>query len=227
MACETLSKVVSEKYEMFQRIIDSGIAVKSQQKNEANLTETEKLEYLQDVYHKNRERFLLKYGKYLNLSDLENFDDADQTSDLCYYVQKLRGNIDPKENPSSKFKNRRYNYLQKILKNSDYFSDEEMKFRNPLLYRQYIEQYKTEDEIRKENENCLSQNSLSQFLFGTMDKKMHEFRCNLEKEVIEEQEEEESDDDDNSDDDIEFQQCMYTVSTFFTSYHEVLVQWRI
>lgn len=184
--------------EMFQRLINCrDIIIKSQQQHETDLTEVEKLNYLQNIYDTNKEMFLMRYGRYLDLPDLKNFEDAEKSSDLFYYSHKLKKSLDPKKS-ALKVKNRRYNYLKKILRDSDYFSDEEMKFRNPLLYQQYIEQYKTEEEILAEKEKQLSQQTLSQFLFGTMDKKLHEFRCNLEKEVTREQEEEEEEEEEHN-----------------------------
>lgn len=49
-------------------------------------------------------------------------------------------------------KNRRYDALQKMLANgSSYFSEDEMRQRNPALYEHLVGQYLTEEE-RKERE---------------------------------------------------------------------------
>ena len=188
--------------EMFVHIIAKGGIVKSQQKDEKDLTQDEKLSLLRLQFFQNKETFLYKFGTLLTLDDLDNFNGFEEHSDCNYYLGKLRQNLDPKQ-LESKIKNRRYNYLKQKLKNTSYFSDEEMKNRCPFLYQQYIEQYKTDEERLKEKENDLAKNSLAQFLLGTIDHKIQQARCKIEEETMEEQEEEE----DDEDEDPEFNKC--------------------
>ncbi|XP_066923121.1 coiled-coil domain-containing protein 97-like [Clytia hemisphaerica] len=192
---ETPNEVKNNR--MFDHIITTGGIVKSQQKDEADLTQDEKLSLLRLQFFQNKESFLYKFGTLLTLDDLDNFNGFKENSDCNYYLGKLKQNLDPKQ-IDSKIKNRRYNYLKQKLKNTSYFSDEEMKNRCPFLYQQYIEQYKTEEERLKEKENDLAKNSLAQFLLGTIDNKIHQARCKIEEEAMEEQEEEEEDEDDDA-----------------------------
>ena len=187
------------KRDMFNRIVSNGGVVKSQQINEKDLTITEKLTILQADFEANNELFLYKFGIYLNINDLKNFD-LENESDSHYYLDKLKQSLDPTK-IETRVKNRRYNYLQRILKKSSYFSDEEMKIRSPFIYQQYIEQYKTHEERLAEKENDLSQNTLSQFLLGTIDNKVYQARCKIEEEAAEVEEEDEDDEDDNELDD--------------------------
>jgi len=191
--------------DMFRRIINKGMVVKSQQRDEKDYTQDEQLSMLRSMYDENKESFLFKFSKCLSLSDLKNFDDIDNESDCWYFLNKLKEELDPLK-CGTKVKNRRYNYLKLKLRNTSYFSDEEMKNRSPFLFSQYIDQYKTEEERLKEKENDLAQNSLSQFLFGTIDNRIYKARCKLEEEA---QEEEEDDDDSNDNNDKDFEKCKY------------------
>ena len=204
--------ISNSQKDMFNRIVSSGVVVKSQQKDEKDLTNIEKLAILQADFKTNKEIFLYKFGKYLNRSDLENFD-LDKESDSGYYLDKLKQNLDP-EKIETRVKNRRYNYMKQVLKNSNYFSYEEMKIRSPFLYQQYIEHYKTHEERLSEKENNLSQNTLSQFLLGRIDNKVYQARCKIEEEATEVEEDDENDDENNDngqhiEEDPDFKKCKH------------------
>lgn len=190
---------------MFFHIIEKGTVVKSQQRDEKDLTQEEKIGFLRETFKKNKSSFLFRFGRYLSISDLQNFEDDNENSDCKYYINKLKEELNPKI-IEARVKNRRFNYLKRTLRNTSYFSDEEMKYRCPLLYQQYIEQYKTEEDLLKEKEKDLAQNTLSQFLLGTVDKKIYEARCRIEEEQLEEFDSaDESDEDDKI---VEFDKYM-------------------
>lgn len=221
-------EISNSQKDMFNRIISNGVVVKSQQKEEKDLTNAEKLSILQVGFKTNKEIFLYKYGKYLSINDLENFD-QDKESDSGYYLDKLKKDLDP-EKIETRVKNRRYNYMKRVLKNSNYFSYEEMKIRNPFLYQQYIEHYKTHDERLSEKENDLSQNTLSQFLLGTIDNKVYQARCKIEEEIIEVEEDEDDDDNDGQqiEEDPDFKKCKnITFCSNLTNYKLYCLKGRI
>ena len=104
--------------------------------------------------------------------------------------------------------------MKQVLKNSNYFSYEEMKIRSPFLYQQYIEHYKTHEERLSEKENNLSQNTLSQFLLGRIDNKVYQARCKIEEEATEVEEDDENDDENNDngqhiEEDPDFKKCKH------------------
>lgn len=49
-------------------------------------------------------------------------------------------------------KNRRFDALKKMVTEGTYFSEEEMRKRNPLLYEQLVGQYLSEEEKRMREE---------------------------------------------------------------------------
>lgn len=193
---------------MFNHIVLNGGIVKSQQRDEKDLTINEKKDILQAGFEANKENFLYKFGKFLNTEDLKNFDTVEQESNCYYYLDKLKQNLNFAKT-EVKSRNRRYNYLWRILKKSNYFSDEETKIRCPFLYQQYIEQYKSNNERLAEKENDLSQNTLSQFLLGRIDSKVYQARCKIEEQAAEiEEDEDEDDTDEQIEEDPDFKKCI-------------------
>ena len=190
------------------RIAKSSAIVKSQQRDEKDLTTKEKVLILGQIYNKNRVTFLSKFWKYLDLEDLSLFEISDNDNDtyeIKFYADKLREANDPTA-VERKIKNRRTNYMQTVLKQNGYFDKEELQNRNPLLYKKYIGQYETEDEKQAAAEQQLSNQNLSQFLLGTIDRNFQEFHCRVDKVILEETEEEFEEEED-SEDDEEFKKC--------------------
>ena len=104
-------------------------------------------------------------------------------------------------------KNRRYEALLRLEKDSDYFSDHVMRERCPLLYEQYIGQFMS-DEERLERDEALLKNeqpTMSSFIFQQIDRDWLECRQNVEKALEEsmEQEEEEDEDDGRKEDEVD------------------------
>lgn len=164
---------------MFTKIALKADNVKSQQKDEKELTLTEKENYLKELFNENPQRILYQFGKYLENGDLElfkNFEDYE----IQFYVEKYKSLL----NPTHKrvvVKNRRYNYLKNVLRNTDYFDDNELKKSNPYLYKQYVGQYNAE-------QNNDPEEKFSDFLLRGIDDKITNFRCELEEKAFEEEE---------------------------------------
>jgi len=187
---------------MLERIAESDAAVKSQQIGEKDLSFREKVDFLKEMYNKNKRTFIYKFGKYLQLEDLILFQDSDNY-ELEFYVEKLRKSLDPCQRAVI-VKNRRLNYLNTVLRKEGYFEEDELENRNPLLYKQYISQFATDEEKLAQNGKNLNRQTFSQFIFGTIDRDMREFRCKLETEMVEEMEEESDGDEDGEvDEDFE------------------------
>ncbi|CAF2558917.1 unnamed protein product [Rotaria sp. Silwood2] len=117
---------------MFDRICSSNIVIASQQRNEPDFTNEQKHEILNHLYKTNPANFIYRFGSLLTDDEIkQNFDpNAD------YVCQIL------KSNRHKLCANRRYTYMQQLLADGSYFSDEAMKERSPLLYEQMIAKYK-------------------------------------------------------------------------------------
>lgn len=142
---------------MFRKIIYSPEAFfRNQQKGEADLSETEKHTICSNSFSENPVQFLARYHRQLDSEDVGCFEDAlsrtdkdDVRYELGYYLQELakkKSGTKSGNQPDAITKNRRYAALKKLISNGDYFSDYEMRERDPLLYDQMIGQYQTESE---------------------------------------------------------------------------------
>lgn len=156
---------------MFKRIIASGCSIKSQQRGEPDLTETELCEELHAILCQRPGSFLMRFGKYLDGSDLEYFEHKSADDyEVGFRVKELRQNLQKTSRALSKaVKNRRYVRLEQLMNGSDYFSDEEMQRREPLLFEYYIGQFLSEEEKLKIGEGDNSEMKLSSMILKNME----------------------------------------------------------
>lgn len=132
---------------MLARIALSDAHLKHQQRNEPDLTLEQKIEIVQNLLDANKVTFLSRFWKYLELEDLEYFQDSKDVYEIDFYVKQVKKNKN-KNFQRNKIKNRRYEAMKELTSQGEYFSEEEMKFREPYLYEQMVGQYLTEKEIQ-------------------------------------------------------------------------------
>lgn len=155
---------------MFKGIIAAGCSIKSQQRGEPDLTERELCEDLHTILCQKPGSFLMRFGKYLNESDLKFFERM-STGDyeVGFRVKELQQNLQRTSRARLKtIKNRRYVHLEQLMCGSDYFSDEEMQQRDPLLFEYYIGQFLSEEEKLQIGENK-SEMKLSEMILKNID----------------------------------------------------------
>jgi hypothetical protein len=93
---------------------------------------------------------------------------------------RLKNNI---RHSNIKILNRRKKKLDELLNQSDYFSEDEIKRRDPILYEIYVGSYKR----KHENMNTKNECSITQMFFDEMDDSLH--KENLNKEIVREMKE--------------------------------------
>lgn len=81
--------------------------------------------------------FLERYGKMLNDKELKYFS-PHQNYEVEYYLKTCS---DSKTKQTEK-RNRRFNKLQQLIKEGDYFSEDAVKSRAPDIYHEYVGKYK-------------------------------------------------------------------------------------
>lgn len=136
------------------------ISFKNAHMDEREIRTKEKIQMACDLFKRSPTDFLMQFGKYLAPYHMEYFEKLQPESDerVCYQecVAKLK-RYHSNDCRHKRVRNRRYKALQKLQEESDYFSEKQMMFRNPLLYEQLVGQYLTDDEIRQrdgvDNEN--------------------------------------------------------------------------
>lgn len=118
---------------------------KSQQVGEPDLTFTEKREIAGNLLVKSLPLFLERYWKFIKIEDVPYFDAYKSNYDVNFYVNEILMLNNTKTN-KVRIKNRRYEALKRMVDEKSYFSDAEMKKRNPFLYDQMIGRHLTEKE---------------------------------------------------------------------------------
>lgn len=142
---------VEQESEPIDDIIDylahnNEVTFKSQQIGEMDLNIQEKKQIALNLYKKGKSLFLTKFGSYLTHNHLLYFESpTTEEYDVKIIVTQLQKILHDKDKKVLT-KNRRFEALNKMLKENAYFSESEMMRRNPLLYEQLVGQYLSEKE---------------------------------------------------------------------------------
>ena len=172
---------------MFDRICLSNVVIASQQRNEPDFTREQKHDILHHLYSTNPANFIYRFGSLLTDDELKQHFDS--TAD---YMHKL---ITPNRHKIRA--NRRYVYMQQLLANGTYFSDEAMKERSPLLYEQMIGKY--QDETTTQLVKKTADGPLSDFYMEHLESLSHQERVGEEfenEERLRDEDDSESEDED-------------------------------
>lgn len=178
--------------QMFARIIAADVIIKSQQRDEPDLTDNEKFYHLQEMLNRSPGKFLMKYGGLLlehHLTYFKKYDDYE----ITFRLRELHKNLSDSSRKVVR-RNRRYECLKKLMDEGVYFSEKEMRQRQPLLYEHYIGQYLTSEEREALDQQC-SDILLSDRILHQADVKRRE-ELLLEQREAEEMVENESSEDD-------------------------------
>ncbi|CAO3644979.1 unnamed protein product [Mucor fragilis] len=198
------------------RNIDN-IPFKTLRHGEKELPQSEQLIQIQATLHKDPGLFLSKWGRYLSQNSLRLFQEVCGNYEVDFYLESLLYQQEEESSPSQQLQqiasqphkksamqllaqNRRYKYLQQELRDSDYYSDESIQLREPILYDQFIGQYIPARERAKPFDSDMT---LVNRIFSNMDRKFVDDRLHEQKIKEEEQFEEEEEEDEDEDDDME------------------------
>ncbi len=165
------SEAGSVERTIFNKIIASGCIIKSQQRGDPDLSHSQLCDELDKFLRQSPGSFLTRYGKYLNSDDLLYFDSMPQRNDfdVNFILTRLRKTLEQSSKSRHKrIRNRRYECLQQLMTKSSYFSEDEMRRRNPLLYDFYISQYLSPEEKQTE-ETRNTDMTLSSMILNQMD----------------------------------------------------------
>ena len=156
---------VDRKVLMLQRVAQSDAHFKHQQRGEPDLSQDEKMEIAKNILKKNPVTFLERFGKHLAEEDLEYFAPFKDQYEVKFYMKEIRKYLDDAKN-KQKIRNRRYEAMKKLMVETDYFGDEEMKARNPFLYDQLVGQHLSGEEIQEQSDKA---NTLSAMFMQQLD----------------------------------------------------------
>ncbi|XP_016405284.1 coiled-coil domain-containing protein 97 isoform X2 [Sinocyclocheilus rhinocerous] len=180
-------------------IAASGSPVKSQQLGEPDLTLQEKKEVLMDQYKSKSLVFLERYQAHLKPEHIEAFSHLSSDCRAQYYCREIQRRSTASTTDRKRVRNHRYAALRALQKEGQYFSEEQMRVRDLLLYEQCIGQYLSEEEILQRSEEAMRSGpgGLADLLINSYQEKLIQSRLEEEQEreqcAAEESEEEESD----------------------------------
>ncbi|KAL1139648.1 hypothetical protein AAG570_006626 [Ranatra chinensis] len=123
---------------------------KSQQLGEPELTRHQKWQIAEELLNKSKPQFLARFAQHLlpehtryfkgtRAFDGEGESNAEDDYTVKFYLE-------------AEVKNRRLEALKRLIIKGEYFSESEMKKRNPLLYEELVGKYLSEDEKIKRND---------------------------------------------------------------------------
>lgn len=147
--CIDLDDRRNVKERMLIRVAKSNAHFKHQQLGESDLTISEKLQIAEDVLStKGDKSFLARFWQQLTMEDVEYFSKSRDDYEVNFYLEEIEKNCNA-HFCTNVVKNRRYEAMKKLENEGEYFSEEEMKYRDPYLYEQLIGQFITEEEAQK------------------------------------------------------------------------------
>ncbi|XP_037961081.1 coiled-coil domain-containing protein 97 [Teleopsis dalmanni] len=161
--------------------LNDQIVFKSQQIDDPELQRNEKVDIAKEIYSKNRQTFLMRFGCFLNAEQLTNFanilmlehtDNALKMDENYEEMRLLLTDFQHKLHTRElAIKNRRYVALQNLIEKGEYFSEYEMMIRAPELYQELVGQYlsKSEKDIRDSYD--VKNTSFSGILWHTVQRK--------------------------------------------------------
>ncbi|KAK4400463.1 hypothetical protein Sango_1152400 [Sesamum angolense] len=86
--------------------------------------------------------FLERYGSKLSLEELNQFDVLKDDYEINWHLNHLRSVINPtveeRKSKLAKIKNRRLAYMDKLMLDGHYFSEDAMREREPYLHHEYV-----------------------------------------------------------------------------------------
>ncbi|KAI9030804.1 coiled-coil domain-containing protein-domain-containing protein [Phycomyces nitens] len=200
------------------------IEFKTLKRDETELNDQEKLKQMEILLERDPGLFLSKWGKYLPDNILSQFESLRGDYEIDFYLRNMLHDS-PQNSPAStpvlttkpyqpsryvrnrvraNARNRRFVYLQSVLRNSEYFSDESLQLRDPVLYEYFIGKYTP---ASKRTEPFASDVKLVERVLSDIDRDYVEQQLKLsrerEQEQFEEEEEEEEEEDDEDEEEDE------------------------
>ncbi|KAI8972135.1 coiled-coil domain-containing protein-domain-containing protein [Pilobolus umbonatus] len=166
------------------------IPYKTLRPDEHDLSNEDKLTHMDHLLTHDPGLFLSKWGKYLDPSLLDYFQSMDDY-EVKFHLSQLQAPV--KKN----VRNRRYEYLKRYLRNSEYFSDEAMQLRDPFLFDVFVRQHQPE-EIQPFEEDV----TLVERILGNIDRQYVDEEVKTQKIREEEQFQEEEEDSDDEESDV-------------------------
>ncbi|XP_050225398.1 uncharacterized protein LOC126674901 isoform X2 [Mercurialis annua] len=137
---ETLHKEAMESITQRLSTVESLYFPRALQSNVSNSSHRKSL--LLDLLSRDAAVFLERYGENLTSEELEKFDNLKSDYEVNWHLKNLRSKISPSDEElkmrSVKVKNRRLAYLNQLISDGSYFSEDSMREREPYLHHEFV-----------------------------------------------------------------------------------------
>ncbi|PHT32668.1 hypothetical protein CQW23_29005 [Capsicum baccatum] len=137
---ETLSNQSMEKLSERLSVLDNLYFPRAHQSSAS--TPSQRKSLLLDLLSRDVPLFLERYGTQLTSDELNEFETLKYDYEINWHLNHLRSVISPTQEDlksrSVKIKNRRRAYLDKLLSDGQYFSEDAMREREPYLHHEYL-----------------------------------------------------------------------------------------
>ncbi|CAJ1075961.1 coiled-coil domain-containing protein 97 isoform X2 [Xyrichtys novacula] len=205
LGCLTESVCVNA---MIEAVAQSRSPVRSQQIGEAELSLQERREELLQQYRSRPLVFLERYHACLKPQNLQAFTHVSSDPRAQHYSKVIQRRAAACTN-RTRVRNQRYGALRALQREGQYFSEEQMRIREPLLYEQYIGQYLTDEEVLERSQEAMQDDAqgtpaggaggLAHLLLNSYQERLIQNRLQEEQEREEGAQEEEEEDEENED----------------------------
>uniref|UniRef100_A0AAY4DDU4 CCD97-like C-terminal domain-containing protein n=1 Tax=Denticeps clupeoides TaxID=299321 RepID=A0AAY4DDU4_9TELE len=181
---------------MIEAVEVSGIPVKSQQLGEPDLTRDERRRILLEQYQAKPLVFLERYRAHLKPEHLGAFSHLGSDCRAQHYCKEVQSCAASRAG-KTKVRNHRFAALRALQEGGQYFSEEQMRVREPLLYEQYIGQYLNDEEILQRSQETMQAGpgGLADLLLNSYQEKVLQKRMQEEQEYEDAAEEESEEED--------------------------------
>ncbi|XP_076024176.1 coiled-coil domain-containing protein 97 [Genypterus blacodes] len=149
-----LQDVPSAVKAMIEAVALSGSLVKSQQIDDDAFTLDERRGELLHQYRSRPLVFLERYHACLKPQHLSAFSHVSSDPRAQHYSRVIQRHAAGRTD-RTKVRNHRYAALRALQNDGQYFSEEQMRMREPLLYEQYIGQYLTDEEVLQRSQEAM------------------------------------------------------------------------
>ncbi|XP_057716528.1 coiled-coil domain-containing protein 97 isoform X2 [Corythoichthys intestinalis] len=210
--------VTTDVHALLEAVVASGTQVKSQQIGDAELTPEERRKELLHQYRSKPLVFLERYHRCLKPIHLQAFVHVSTDPRAQHYSEVIQRQASGGTH-KTQVRNQRYAALRALQKEGQYFSDEQMRTRQPLLYEHYIGQYLTDDEVIERSQEAMldgapkstaasqgATGGLANLLLNSYQERLIQTRLQEEQDKEDGAEEEEEDDDDAEDEEDKVQE---------------------
>ncbi|KAI9486236.1 MAG: coiled-coil domain-containing protein-domain-containing protein [Benjaminiella poitrasii] len=132
-----------------ERNLDT-IPFKTLRYDEHDLSPADKLAQMRHTLRTDPGLFLSRWGRHLSQNSLRCFESSRVADyEVDFYLSRLLDRSPPSASSNVRLRsslrqvaqNRRYQYLRRVLRGSEYFSDDVVQLREPVLYEQYVARY--------------------------------------------------------------------------------------